>query len=59
MIKGFTYRGYICHVRIPQHRETSKCTPVHIEMYPKKVVALLKERVTHQNKNFLEVDKVS
>ena len=31
---------------IPQHRETSKCTPVYIEMYPGKVVALLKEQAT-------------
>ena len=31
---------------IPQHRETSKCTLVYIEMYPRKVVALLKEQAT-------------
>ena len=31
---------------IPQHRETSKCTLVCIEMYPGKVVALLKEQAT-------------
>jgi len=31
---------------IPKHRETSKCTPVYIEMYHKKVVALLKEQAT-------------
>ena len=27
-------------------REISKCTPVNIEMYPRKVVALLKEQAT-------------
>jgi len=27
---------------IPHHRDTSKCTPVYIEMYPGKVVALQK-----------------
>ena len=36
---------------ILQHRETFKCTPlyietVYIEMYPGKVVALLKEQAT-------------
>ena len=31
---------------IPQHRETSNCTPVYIEMYPGKVVTLLKEQAT-------------
>ena len=31
---------------IPLYRETSKCTPVYIEMYPRKVVALLKEQAT-------------
>jgi len=36
--------------RIPQHRETSKCTLVYIEMYPGKVVALLKEQATVQTK---------
>jgi len=31
---------------MPQHRETSKCTSVYIEMYPGKVVALPKEQAT-------------
>jgi len=31
---------------IPQHGETSKCTLVYIEMYPGKVVVLLKEQAT-------------
>jgi len=31
---------------IPQHRETSQCTLVYIEMYPGKVVALPKEQAT-------------
>ena len=31
---------------IPLHRETSKCTLVYIEMYPGKVVVLLKEQAT-------------
>ena len=29
---------------IPHHRDTSKCTPMYIEMYPGKVVALQKAR---------------
>jgi len=31
---------------IPHHRDTSKCTPVYIQMYPGKVVALLKKQAT-------------
>jgi len=29
---------------IPHHRDTFKCTPVYIEMYPGKVVALQKSK---------------
>ena len=29
---------------IPHHRDTSQCTPVYIEMYPGKVVALQKAK---------------
>ena len=36
-------RGYIYNVYL---RETSKCTLVYIEMYPRKVVSLLKEQAT-------------
>jgi len=32
--------------RIPHHRDTSKCTLVYIQMYPGKVVALLKKKAT-------------
>jgi len=41
--KGFQRTHLPC---IPQHRETSKCTLVYIEMHPGKVVALPKEQAT-------------
>jgi len=35
--------GYIRKPCIPHHRDASKCILVHIEMYPRKVVALQKK----------------
>ena len=39
---------------------TSKCTPVYIEMYPRRVVAFLKEQATFikASKYGLDVDEV-